>query len=100
MVLIAGDGPGISVHNPTRFARESIPDRLALSVFIPRALDLVRRRRYAPREVGWEFGLLRHECPPRIPPTVPAEETRVRQATQKSFFNTLSRILVDPFASE
>ena len=51
MVVIAGNVPIVAVLDFVRRVREPIPDGFALAVFIPSALDLIRRRRSSPPEV-------------------------------------------------
>src|ERR1700744_4880714 len=50
MILIAGDVSGRASLYLADGMSESIPDRLAFPILIPRAFDLVRGRRRAPQK--------------------------------------------------
>src|SRR5215469_3289642 len=52
VIVVAGDVAGIAVLHAPRRVREDVPDALAASVFVDRALDLIARSRRAPYEVG------------------------------------------------
>ncbi len=54
VIVVAGDVPGVAVHDPPRDPRERVPDRGLASVLIMRALDLVGGGRHAEEEVGRE----------------------------------------------
>src|SRR5260221_11311305 len=55
MVVIAGDGAAGAVANVAGNRAEPVPDRLAAAVDAARALNLVRRSRATPAEVGREI---------------------------------------------
>ena len=52
VVVVARDVPGFPIVNAPGFAYESVPGRLALSVLVPGAFDLVRRSRDPEHEVA------------------------------------------------
>ena len=52
VVVVAGHVAGVAVLDLARRVAEAVPDALALAVFVRRALDLVRRRRRPPQEIG------------------------------------------------
>src|SRR5207248_2707627 len=61
VIVIAGNiAVVIVMHFAGRMA-ETIPDRLALAVLVPGALDLVGRSRRAPDEIVWKCDLC-HGC--------------------------------------
>jgi hypothetical protein len=61
VVVVVGDVAGVVVRDLARRVGERVPDRRALAVLVPRALDLVGRRGRAPeeafRELPGRFGL-------------------------------------------
>src|SRR5690606_39170479 len=54
VVVVVGDVAGVAVPHGAGGVRVAIPDRFALAVGVPRALDLVGGRRRAPLEAGRE----------------------------------------------
>src|SRR5262249_55732094 len=50
VIVVVGDIAVLVVLDPPRRVREPIPDRLALTVLVPRALDLIRGCPYPPKE--------------------------------------------------
>src|SRR5690606_4835567 len=63
VIGVAGAIAGVAVLDPAGRVREAVPDRLALAVGLPRALDLVGRGRGAPAEAVREDELRHHASP-------------------------------------
>src|SRR5262249_816278 len=55
VVVVVGDVAGVAVLDLARRVRVRVPDRLALAVLVPGALDLVGRRGSAPVKAVWEL---------------------------------------------
>src|SRR5690606_17249014 len=59
VIVIVGDVAGVAVLDVAGRVRVRVPDRLALAVLVPRALDLIGRGGRAPEEAGGKPAWLR-----------------------------------------
>src|SRR5262245_53702790 len=62
MVVVVRNVAGVAVLDLARRVRIRVPNRLALAVLVPRALNLIRGRRGAPVEAFREFARLPSRC--------------------------------------